>query len=160
VRKPATLAPSEVRGRLFEALAPVQSLAERFAASGACDVRALRYVVQPHPLVVQITLAPDEGRPALRLFALEARRLPDRGRALEEAVEQFTAAILASLPEETATAAVLNTAALADASAESGLFVMCDPTDETAVLALAEPGKSLGEGVYIGGLANAPERTH
>lgn len=160
MRGSVTLAPAEVRGRLFDSLAPVRRLAEGFMVTSGGDPRALRFVVQLHPLRLQIVMAPDEGRPARRLYAFEGRQLPGRGAALKAAVEQVAAAILASLPEETATAAMLNTAALADASAESGLFVMCDANDETAILALAEPGRSLGEAVYIGGLSAAPETVH
>ena len=150
------LAPDAVRAQLFESLAPVMRLAERFAASGACDARALRYVVELHPLRLQVAIAQDEGRPARRLTVVEGRRLPDRGRAVGAAVEALAGVILASLPEETATAAVLNAGALED----GGFFVMADPTDKTAILALAGPGGSLGEGIYVGALADAPETVH
>ena len=156
MRADVPLAPAEVRGRLFDALGPVRKLAELFMRTSNADPRLLRYVIQLHPLRVQVTLAPEEGRPAWRLHVFEASRLPDRGAALGEAVEQLTGALLASLPEETATATVLNAGAIED----GGLFVLADPTDETAILGLAGPGGSLGEAVYVGGLSDARPTVH
>ena len=149
-----TLDAVDVRRRLFAALDPVRKLAEAFVVSSGGDPRALRYVVQMHPLAVQVTLAPDEGRPAQRLVAFAGRRLPGHGAALEEAVNEFTAGTLAGMPKASAEAAVLNAAV----AHEGGLCVMADPTDETALLFFAEG--DMGKGVVLGAIADAPEQVH
>ena len=143
-----------VRRRVFDGLAPVGKLAEWFMATSGADRRALRYVVQLHPLVVQVTLAPDEGRPARRLHAFEGAALPDRGAALGAAVECAAAAVMAGMPEDTAAAVTANAATIED----GGLFVMADPIDELVLLALAGPGGSLGEGDVLGAIVDDQAR--
>lgn len=143
------------RQRLCDALAPVVGLAER-AALGRCDPGALRYLIQRDPLVVQVTVAPDEGRPARRIVAFSGSRLPDGGAALGTAVENIAAAILSALPRQSAAAVVLNAAD----QDRGGLCVLFDPTDATATLFLAVEGKSFDQGVVLGALSDGPETLH
>ena len=144
------LVATDVRARLFDALAPVLVLVDQ-AVRGRCDPAALRIVVQLHPLVLQVILAPDEGRPARRVVAFAGRRLPDGGAALDAAVNELAAGVLAALPEKAAEAVLVNAAV----AREGGLAVLVNPTDESADLFFAEPGRSLGEGVKIGGIGEA-----
>ena len=146
---------NDARRRFFDALDPVRKLAELFMRTSGADPRTLRYVVRVHPLTVEVTLSPDEGRPAWSVHVFEARRLPDGGAALKVAVETVAAAILERLPAETAVT-VAGSATLDG----GGLFVLADPSDELAMLGLAVPGRSLGEGVVLGALADAPEVLH
>ena len=148
----AALDAADVRRHVFDSLAPVRRLAEAFWQKPS----ELRYVVQLHPLLVQIVVAPDEGRPARRLHTFEGARLADRGAALGAAVEEVAAAIVAGMPEETALAVAANAATIED----GGLFVMTDPADELVMLALAGPGGSLGEATILGAIADAPEQVH
>ena len=69
------------------------------------------------------------------------------------------AGVLAGLPKATCEATLANVAA-AQAHGGGGLFVLADLSDDTAVLALAAPGQSLGQGTMIGALMDAPETTH
>jgi hypothetical protein len=150
------LTADEVRRRLVAALVPVRQEAEAFLVRAGHDVACVRYVIQVSPLVVQITRVPDEGRPARSIVAFSGDRLPDRGAALGAAVEEFATGILSALPE-TGAEAVLACAATA---ADGGLVVVFDPTDETAMLIVAESGRSLGEATLVGGIGDAPETAH
>jgi hypothetical protein len=151
------LSADDVRRRLAEALEPVRVEAEAALVRVGRDVASrLRYVVQLHPLLVQITMAPDEGKPAKTIVSFGGHRLPDRGAALGAAAEEFTAGILSALPEKAAEAVMVNAAV----AAGGGLVVVFDPTDEAAILIVVEPGRSLGEGTYVGGISDAPETTH
>jgi hypothetical protein len=153
VRADRELGPAEVRGRLFDALAPVRGLVQAF------DARlSVRFVVEWPTLRVQVVVPPRDGATAQRLALFAAETLPDRGAALRAAVEDMVGGILATLPEATAEKATVAT--LAAQECGGGLFLMADPSDETAILALATPGRSLGEGIYIGALADAPETAH
>jgi hypothetical protein len=144
---PEVLVATDVRTRLFDALAPVLVLVEE-AARGRCNPAALRIVLQLHPLTVQITVVPDEGRRARRVVAFSGSKLPDGGAALDSAVNELAAGVLAAMPEQSAEAVLLNAAVARD----GGLCVLLDARGESATLLLAEPGKSLGEGVVLGGL--------
>jgi hypothetical protein len=155
VRTDGVVNAEDARARLVDALAPVLVLAEN-AARGRCEAGSLRYVVQRDPLMVQVTLAPDEGRPARRIVAFPGSALPDGGAALASAVEAIAAAILSALPQPTAAATLLNAAM----AAAGGLCLLFDPTDATATLFTAVDGKSLGEGVVLGALGDGPETMH
>lgn len=146
---------TDAHRRLFDALAPV--LAHTAAAArGWCDPAAVRLVIQLHPVIVQVVVARAEARPK-SVVSFNAKRLPDRGAALCAAVETFAAGVIASLPESGAAAVLANAAVVAH---DGGLYVFVDPNDETAILALTKPGRSLGEGTVIGALAAAPETLH
>ena len=141
------------RARLFRALDPVWKLVTAF------DPRlSVRFVIQWPDLRVQIVVPPRDGATAQRLALFAAEELPDRGAALRAAVEETVAGIMAALPK--ATAAKLAVSTLAAQECGSGLFVMADPTDATALLALAKPDRPLDEAIYIGALADAPEVSH
>jgi hypothetical protein len=153
VRADRVLAPAEVRGRLFAALDPARGLVQAF------DARlSVRFVVEWPALRVQVVVPPRDGATAHRLALFGAEALPDRGVALRAAVEAALAGIMATLPQATAEKATVAT--LAAQECGGGLFVMADPCDATAILALAMPGQTLGEAAYIGALGAAPETIH
>lgn len=153
--EPAALAAGDVRAALFAALAPVRAVCEAFLAYEPARRAALRYVVQLHPMVIQVVLTQAEGRSRC-MAAFGAYNLPDGGARLVAAAEAVAAGLIAGLPEKLA-AKALATAAMRQG--EGGLYLYVDPTDETAILGLNIAG-SLGEGIVLGALMDAPEMVH
>lgn len=149
------LSAAEVRARLFEALAPLLAhVAE--AARNRCDPSTLRFLIQAHPMVLKVIQVPDEGRPARVIVEIFPSDMDDKGVALASAVEALEAAVLASMPEASAMAVVLNSAV----AGGGGLAVLCDANDSSAILFFAEAGKSMHEGTVLGTLGDDVETTH
>ncbi len=143
----------DVRARLFAALDGVRV---------ACGVppavwARVRLAIQLHPLAVKVIKPPRDGSRAEELGVLDLRTLPDRGAALSEAVEDFAAGGLAGLSQDAQAAVLVNAAG---ESGRGGLYLAVDPGDEGAVLAHTLPGRSLGEGIVLGGILAAPETAH
>jgi hypothetical protein len=116
----------------------------------------LRYVAQLDPFALQVTVAPDEGQRPHSLITLWPEDLPDRGRVLKAACDAFAAGILAGLPDR----AVGRVLAAAGRETTAGLVALLDPNDQGAILIQPVPGRSLGEGIVLGALLDAPETVH
>lgn len=148
---------SVVQAALFDALEPVQRECDAVLRSRPTARARLRYAVKVTPLQIIVSMAPDEGRPGGRLVALfSGAKLPDGGAALREAVDEVVGGIMSSASLE-AQAAIIATAIENPAG---GLYLLVNPGEATADLALSLDGGDMGRGIWIGTLGPAPETVH